>query len=387
MLVAVLLPTFSCAMVSTNYSFNRIVGMGVAAVLAYTAHTAIRTPAEFTPTTENLNIFLLSPTQFPASQEAKRIAQLVKDIQGGNTTSDLLCINRLVNPEIWAVSNTIMVGNAPDIFIYARGNSDRTIDFIDNAIGSTGTPRSGGGMLECYNYIKQNIINGPAVSFDFPDSQGTISFGQENEKKCLDVAFGKMLGENPNVPINFVGFCRGGRVGLELASENPHNLETMILESPFITLEDAARHMGKSYMWFMPGSGSLMYNVMRYIFPSYNPELDNLLEKLPQICPDLPILIGHLSGDKTISREILYEALGKMRHCKNLYLFVVEDTTHTLFHGKLNTTGAFQKVCNAFLARYGKTHNAKLAKEGQDYLEMARINASKPPHEWKVITH
>lgn len=361
----------------------------VGAIALYIGHEIIRTKAQFEPRTDNINLLLLTP-RATAEGEAVRIAYIVEQLKKGIAIPQaLLQVRKKDNPALWSVSNNLTLPpDEANLFMYSRGNSDQMpTRAIDNFMGALGTPRNGGGVLETYRYIRENIIHGPCVTFDYFDSQGSISFGQDNEKEVLEVAYNETVSKNPHADIIYIGLCRGGRLGLDLASERPQNLSAMILESPFISFHDATYQIGRKHFFGAPGSGLFLYNFFRYWFPSYDPAQDSIMHKLKNIPADLPILIGHLKGDIVISEQILYQVLQELKGRNHIYLIVVEDQTKKLFHGKLSETKPFQLACNAFLAHYGKPHNSELAQQGQSLLEDARANAEKTPEEWKVAVH
>ena len=368
---------------------QKVIAASAMALIAYKAHQIMRTVQPFSPSLNNLNILLLAPkTDAQTTKTPVRVSKMIKDIEKNNVQEgDLLCINRKQNPDTWVVSKNIAVENQDNIFMYSRGNSDRTTPTLDNIIGSNGTPRIGGGLLEAYKYIKEKIINGTCVTFDYPDTRGTLSFGQENEKECLKLVYDEVLKNNPEKRINYVAFCRGGSLGFDLASDNPKNLGTLTLESPLISFNAATHFIGTSYLFSVPGAGSLVYNVFRYIFPAYKPERDNLLERIDKIPKDLPILIGHLRNDAVVSDQIIHQVLQKLKEHKHVYLLVVNDKTKKLFHGQLNSTKPFSQTANAFYATYQSTHDQELAQEGKPLLEIARLNAQRAPHEWIMVEH
>lgn len=370
-------------------SGHKLVAMGAAALLAYKGHKFMRTTQTFIPTANNMNILLLTPqNDEEMAGKGKRVAAVIKDIEKNDVKDgDLLCINRKLHPDTWVISKNISANDHDDLFIYSRGNSDRTFPVLDNLIGSNGTPRNGGGLLEAYKYIKEKIINGACVTFDYPDKRGTLSFGQENEKAYLRTVYNEVVKNNPDKKINYVAFCRGGSVGLDFATENPKNLSTLTLESPLISFNVATHFIGTSYLFSIPGAGSLVYNLFRYIFPAYKPEQDNLLERIDKIPKDLPILIGHLKSDAVVSDDVIHRVLQKLKDHEHVYLIVVNDTTKKLFHGHLNSTKPFVQTSNAFLAAYQQTHDKELAQEGKSLLAIARLNAQRKPDEWVMMEY
>jgi hypothetical protein len=368
------------------YSSACLLTVGAGAAL-YKGHQKVRKAEKFEPTLENINLLQITPSVEHNSAKGIPVSQIIERLENKTLPAcSLLRVNKKSNPEVWSLSNDIR-NEKEDNFIYSRGNSDRTTQTIDNLIGATGTPRIGGGILEAYKYIKMNIINGPCITFDYFDARTTLSFGQDNEKEMLKIAYNEMVSKNPHAKNIFVGLCRGARLGLDFATENPKNLAGMILESPLISFKDATHYMGKTYLCGFPGSGSFMHAFLGYWFPSYEPAKDDIITKLKNIPHDLPILIGHLKTDAVVSDDILHAALQELKERKNIYLVVIDDKTKKLFHGKLSETNQFQRVCNAFLAAYGKTHNAQLAQEGKQLLEAARANAHKMPQEWDLAIH
>ncbi len=359
-------------------------GIGVVAFAAYKGHKTIRTPQQFTPSLDNLNVLLLSPMQEVNIPNAKTIRDVVRDIEQKKIKDgDILRVNKNSGPTFWRISKNLTASDeyGDGLFIYSRGNSDRTIEMIDNAIGSIGTPRNGGGILEAYKYIKDNIINGPCITFDFPDTRGTLSFGQHNEEECFRMVYDEVIRNNPNKKIICIGKCRGALID---ASKSFKNLSLLIAESPLLSFKKATQRMEKSYTPWLPYSGSFMYHFFSYLLPAYNPEADTLLEKIQHIPIHIPILIGHLKNDEVISDQAIEQALQKLENREHLYLTVVNDTTKKIWHGKLDETKPFQQVCNAFLAAHNYIHDASLAQEGQSLLEKARDNAHCTSQEWFV---
>jgi hypothetical protein len=369
---------------------QKVIFASAVAALAYKGHCIMRTQKVIEPARTDLNILLVTPENtHKNSSEGQRIATIIKKIEkGAIQEGDLLKINRVKEPGLCVISKNISTKNhSNDLFLYARGNSDRTFKALDDLMGSNGTPRVGGGILEAYKYIKERIINGTCVTFDFPDLRQTVSFGQENEIACLRTVYQEVVKNNPDKKVNYVAFCRGGTAGLDFATENPKNLATLTLESPLISFDVSTHFFQKSYLYSIPGSGAFMYNLIRYLFPAYKPEADNLLERVEKIPQDMPILIGHLRTDAVVSDSILHQLMQKLKDHKNVYLVVVNDTTKKLFHGQLNSAKVFSQACNAFYAIHDAPHNEQYAHEGMHVLEIARANAHRSPEEWIMVDH
>lgn len=361
------------------------VGTGIVAGL-YKIHQKIRTPGQFQPTVENINLVLMSPCH-KAKDAILPVSYLIANLTKGILAQQVIIrVKKQNNPEPWSVSRSLS-NQENTLFMYSRGNSDHVAPGIDTLICATGTMRIGGGILESYRYVRENIINGPCITFDYFDSFGTLSFGQDTEKNTLKIAYQETVSKNPQAQIVYMGLCRGARLGLDLAADNSKNLAALILESPLVSFREATYHIGQKFLPGLPGNRSIMFNFFRYWFPSYDPAKDDIMHKIKQIPSTIPILIGHLKGDIVISDDILYQVLRELQGRDNIYLFVLQDRTGRLFHGKLSITRQYQQVCNAFLAAYNKPHNTLLAQEGKQLLQTARANACSSPHEWSAAVH
>ena len=374
----------------TNSQKKAVMLASALAAIAYKSHRIMRTQKVLEPSVENLNILLITPEGKSLDvTQGQRISKIINKIEKNDIhEGDLVTINRSKDPSLAVISKNLIVSNSSnDLFLYARGNSDRTFPALDNLMGSNGTPRIGGGILEAYKYIKERIINGVCVTFDFPDLRQTVSFGQENEIACLRAVYQEVIKNNPDKKINYVAFCRGGTAGLDFATEHPKNLATLTLESPLISFDVATHFFQKSYLYSIPYSGAFMYNVIRYLFPAYQPKADNLLERVEKIPKDMPIIIGHLRTDAVVSDSIIHQLMQKLKDHKNVYLVVVNDTTKKLFHGQLNSAKVFSQACNAFYAINNATHNEQYAQEGMSLLEIAHANAHLSPEEWIMVDH
>ena len=378
-------------------SLKKLGFTALAAAVAYKCHRIVRTTQDCNPNSNSLNVLQMFPyfrSDSTVNTQRKTIQEMVSNVNSGNINpNELLRIRKEENDETWQVSKETTVNSKyNDIFIYSRGiaTTDEPGSLEKSiSIGKKATtiPRNGGGILEAYKYVRDNVINGPCISFDYPDTRGCLNFGQKQEKECLKAVYEQTKKNNPLKKINLVGLCRGAKVAMGLAAECPNAASTLLLESPMLSLQSAANQMGKSYVKWLPYSGALIYNVFRYIFPSYKPEEDNLLKALDTLPNNIPLFIGHLKNDTVVSDESINAFLQKLKKHPNVYLFVLNDTTNTIRHGTLSLTKEFQQASNAFYAAHNVTHNPILAQKGKELLNVAKINAQKNCQQWQSIDH
>lgn len=373
---------------------------GAATVGAYLAHKKIRQTDDRIPSPEQMNMVALTPViprnindmvwDSPANKTGKfkTLKDAVRHIKHLKTGTNI----RINKPNPLDQGIRCIIKGIPadtvfgDILLYSKGVSDQTCGPLERACGATGTPRDGGGLLEAYLYEKRNIISPAAriVTFDYPDTQGFMDIGGRKETECLRSVYHEIATKNPQVKINMLGLCRGGKTVLELATQNPKNLATMVVESPLLSFARSADQMGKGHVPWMPFAGAQVYAFFRYLLPSYKPQEDNLLERIGNIPAHVPILIGHLKGDTDIPEAPLRAMLQTLKDRDNVYLCVIADRTKKVTHGTLSKAKPFQYACNLFWAKYGQTHIPEFARCPR-ILEIAQENAQRAPHEWVAV--
>jgi hypothetical protein len=127
--------------------------------------------------------------------------------------------------------------------------------------------------------------------------------------------------------------------------------------------------------------------LMKFQFPNYKQQEDNLESYLSNSDSNVPILFVHLKNDLFVSDEEMFTMVSKLADQNpNIYLLVVHDASNTVGHGKLSKTKEFQILNNAFLKKCEIPHDKKLARKGQNLLKIARKNAyAGSPDSWKII--
>lgn len=258
-------------------------------------------------------------------------------------------------------------------FIASRGYAKSNIPAVGDYLELT---RDAGAIIEGHMLIKDNLIhNAPCVTFDYPDDPLYFNFGQNLDVSCLQTVWKHVTNKKNNPSIVAIGDCRGGKALLSFATTRPPQLKAMILMSPFISDKDLINQIAKNHIKWLPWSDRILFNFFRFYFPSFDPNQDNLIERIHKIDPSLPIFIGHRKNDFLVSDTIMKKLLQILRKTgnKDLYLLIVSDNNAT--HSRISPIPELQYAANAFLAAYELPHDPQLAAKGQVLLEKAKMVA------------
>ncbi len=231
------------------------------------------------------------------------------------------------------------------------------------------------GLDQAAHFIEGSIIHGPCVTFNYNDERRVFNFGQTADLACLRSAYDQVKNKD-NV---LIGTCRGATTLLNLLSRLDQkdfaHIKAVILESPSLNLKNLATQVAHSYIGWLPKSPTILHSFFRVWFPNYDPNYPSFLPKLGNIPEDIPVLIGHLEGDKVISYNDITAIVHQLRTTghKNVYLTIMQDKTIT--HARLSRIPAFQQVTNAFLRHYDIAYDEGLAAIGEPLLKKALLKA------------
>lgn len=339
-----------------------------------------------TPTLENLNTVYLWPSVHKVSipQKLKTIPEWFEKIkQDGFPLQGFVSCPARTSQPLWQFQKGVPAGFTEPIFIHSSPR-DATLDRMIN--GRTGH------SFRCTNsWIKNEIINGPVITFDYFFDTKDFDFGQGVNVNCLQLIYKELIEKNPQAPLIIASTCIGAKIALEFAATyNTAAIKAMILESPFIDVAKVARNWADNYVYWLPflstsSKASLIKSTLSWCFPYctafYKPHAD-----LTHIHSELPIFITHLYNDSFYSNKDIFDLIQMLKKSgnKNIYLLVIKDKKLT--HGHLNNKKAFIIATNAFLAKYNLPHNKLLAQRGEDLLARAQQNAqASNPMQWYVI--
>ena len=259
-----------------------------------------------------------------------------------------------INDSLYTIYRGIFITSSdPIIFIVSRGYAKTNIPGMnENFI------QRGACATEAYRQIYYNIVNNaPLVCFDYDDSRNGFSFGQTDEIETLYAVYTAVLAKNPATIIILIGDCRGAKVALELATQNPKNLGALILLAPFISAKDLTHMIADNHLPYLPFSRILLHHFFKLYFPNYDEKKETLETRLSLISPTIPIFIAHRKSDNLVSTvtinrlaELLQKENNTMRE-----LHIIDDTTYE--HSRLPTNSTVQTAINAFLKKHGFPYN------------------------------
>ncbi|MEX0849370.1 MAG: hypothetical protein WD055_04015 [Candidatus Dependentiae bacterium] len=335
----------------------------------------------FNPTIENLNTITLIPTEY--DQNGLSVAELAQQIDTGNDANNPLYLTLQTNDTVsktWRVHFGLDVTNKEDtVFVYSRGyagaerpEKPRRNGKEKKKRGLCAIPKRGGGVVVGSQWLKNSIINGQCVMFDYPDTRSYFDFGLKNDQNCLDTMYNALVQRTENIV--FFGNCRGSKALLNFLSRSqPEHVRAVVLDAPFLDLVQFTQEIGKTYAKRIPFSKDIAYKIITYWHPSYHESDDLSLNDLKQIPTQTPIFIGHLYHDALVSDELIKQMVTTLRDSGHaVYLLVIDD--HTKSHSRLYQTEPFVKAVNAFFKKYNLPHDAILAHEGRFLLANATYN-------------
>ena len=122
------------------------------------------------------------------------------------------------------------------------------------------------GAATSYKLYERGIIkDAPCVSFAGPTQwRRTVNFGQELDQQCLDMVYKEVVRKNPLAKIVIIGVCIGATTVLNYlanpeigGAEKFSHLDSVILQSPYISFDEVTKHMSNKYMptglkWLLP---------------------------------------------------------------------------------------------------------------------------------------
>lgn len=329
----------------------------------------------FNPTIENLNTITLMPCNKPNNQTLYSVSELAYAIHHGTLSKDaLFSIHDTDTSHYWHIYLGMNdIPNNETIFVYSRGYAGADTPKKEKQRGMCAIPKQGGGIVVGSQWLKGNIINGPCVVFDFPDTRNYFDFGLQNDQKCLDLIVNNLQDKTDSIVL--FGNCRGAKALLTyLSRSQPKNIRAVILDAPFMGLDLFTKEIGKNYGKIIPFSKNIAKKIIASWYPNYNAHNDLTYEDLKKIPREIPIFIGHLQGDTLVSNDMIKEMVKVLRDSGHVvYLLVIDDKTKS--HSRLYQTGPFQKAANSFLKKYNLPHNSTLAKEGDAMLSHAYYTA------------
>jgi len=367
--------------ICSNRAVLGITITGICAASIYGLSRKLCKPKKFKPTQKNLNIHVFEPAQLITHNQkidtAITFDQLVETIHKGKRPKKT---DLIVTDQYKKKHKTVMVRrnlNALEhhntLFLASRGYAKSNVPTLGDYLELT---RDAGAVIEGHMLIKDNLIHdAPCITFDYPDDPLYFNFGQTLDVSCLQTVWNHIIHKKNNPSIIAIGDCRGGKALLNFATTRPAQLKAMILMSPFISDKDLIDQIAKNHIKWLPWSNRILFNFFRFYFPSFDPNQDDLIEKIHKIDPALPIFIGHRKNDFLVSNTSLKNLLQMLRKTgnKDLYLLIVSDDNAT--HSRISPIPDLQYAANAFLAAYELPHNPELAQKGQLLLEQAKVTA------------
>jgi alpha-beta hydrolase superfamily lysophospholipase len=225
-------------------------------------------------------------------------------------------------------------------------------------------------------------MDSPFSSFNYPDvlkqfphiNPTKTSFAQNNEILHLKLAVEKTIQhaqkkEPGNHAIILVGISRGASAILNLmALDDLPTVKALVLESPFDSVASIIDNKRKQLHleWLSHDMGEL---IMETIFRQYKRDGIQPIHLISGIRKDLPILIICSKEDQLVpcqSSIKLYKKLKESGH-NDVHLFIANYGKHSkILMGQDGDT--YQKVVQAFYAKYGFPHDTELALKGMKYL-------------------
>ena len=340
------------------------------------------TGEKFHPTLANLNTIVLRPC---LTEEVTCPAHCVSDLahtidQKALPSEAFLTIATTADQkehhwQVYAGVDDIEQDEA--VFVYSRGYAG-----AEKPEATTGKPKKrglceipkhGGGIVVGAQWLKNEVIHGTCLTFDYPDTRNYFDFGLTNDQECLDLIYQNLKAKTENIV--FFGNCRGSKALLNyLSKERPEHVKALVLEAPFMDLERFTTEIGRSYGKIVPFSNKIAKKIITRWYPKYKAEDDITFDDIKQIPQHIPIFIAHLKGDSLVSDAMIKQMVKVLRDSGHtVSLLVIDDKTKS--HSRLYQTKPFAQATNAFFAKHGLPHDPKLASEGRILLNRAQANA------------
>lgn len=341
-------------------------------LLVATKILTVHTATNFSPTVKNTQTITLNPLNNNIhSNSSLSVKKIVTEIKEGHNINTDIPIRHKNTHEIKKLMH-ITSGINPDnetIFVVSHGYPPGLKSAFFEKISK------GNGILTAYKYIRDNIINGTCITFDYNDIRKISNWGQTIDTACLETVCSNILQYNPKAKLVLIGECRGAKTILQYIAQNPkisENIKAVILESPMISVKDMIYHVFSHYTHWLPGSSATAYFIFKCFYPNYNEKNDDILPYLEHLPKNLPIFIGHTKNDPLIPFDnitILINGL-KNNNVGHIYFLLLDNAKHSM----LTLTEEFQQAVNAFLHKYNLPCNETLAQAGTELLEHFRVS-------------
>ncbi len=335
-------------------------------------------------TIENLNTQTLNPATAINGQKVKYIADWFETIKKkGIPNQGIAYVPTNKLSSCWQFKKGIPSGQKEPIFIHSCPRDNFKGRLIHGRTGHS---------FRCTNaWLKNSIINGTFVTFDYFFDGKDFDLGQGINIDALKKIYSEVINKNPQAPIIIAATCIGAKIALEFAvTHNPEHVKAMILESPFIDVKNVVYNLGKNYLnWFPFADTSNKASMIQSIIELYAPHCKETINlphaNLNKINPNIPLFIAHLKNDSMCSDEQMYQLVADLRKSgnTNIYLLVLQDTKTK--HGHLNQKKEFSQAANAFLAEHNLPHDKQLAAEGKAILADAKYTAQASVADWKIV--
>lgn len=332
------------------------------------------------PTLQNLNTYYLHPISKPIlGQAICIIPELFERIKkSGFPQQALISAPTNSTSKLWQFTKGLPSNYQKPIVIYS-GPRDGTVARLVNG--------RNGHSVRCTNaWLRNSMVHGPVVTFDYFFEAEDFEFGQGINIDCLKKIYAETIAKNPQAPIVITGCCIGSKIALEFAATNScDQVKALILESPFIDIHKVVKNWDGHYLSWIPLiDASDIKKIFEWFFPHCKAAFKKPHAKLENV-PNRPIFIAHLYNDSFCTNTDMVQLAQSLQSKgnTNVYLLVIKDTNLT--HGRLNNKKEFAQATNAFLASHNMPHDKALAAQGKSLLAQARINAqAKTPGSWKI---
>lgn len=336
-------------------------------------------------TLANLNTVTLRPISPVSGQKSKSIADWFEVMKKKRIPArGIASVSTCNLSKVWEFKKGIPNNQKEPIFIHSCPRDDFKGRLVYGRNGHS---------FRCTNaWLKNSIVNGTFVTFDYFFDGKDLDLGQGINIDVLKKMYEEVIQSNPEAPLVIAGTCIGAKIALEFAvKHSPQQIKAMVLESPFIDVKKVVYNIGKNHLSWLPfinssSKGDLIKSVLEWYAPNCKTIIDKPHAKLENMSPKIPLFIAHLRNDSHYSDQEMYQLVADLRKSGNpdIYLLVLKDSKTS--HGHLNQKKEFAQATNAFLAQYNLPHDKQLAKEGKTLLADAKYNAQTPsPNNWRIV--
>lgn len=318
----------------------------------------------FEPSEKRLRVVTLSHKDgdLPA-QEGKFLRDFVRDMRKGKRSGHIN-IPHNDSPKIVAAHEGIALHeNDEHATILLRGYAPwpETGQYV---------PRVGGGIVAGCRRLKNNIIHEKCVTADFPNDIQHLNFGQNHDRRSTKFLYESVKKQSPNTRIMMVGECLGSISTLHfLAHEQPENVDAVVLESLFASVEDLLA--GTIAPYYGERAAKMSHKALGSMLPSYCPNCDNVKTKLDRI-NGKKIFIACRVNDWMIDHKRVRAVADELAKRNTVYFF--SGYTGNGEHGGLHEEPACQEALNYFFKISDRPHNAELAQRASRYFNGVKEN-------------